>query len=91
MPRATRWPPREYSDLIALVAPRGLLMLEPFNDPNNPYVEAVTDCFERARKVWELHGKPGNLCLLCHGRGHDTPDDIRDFAYSQIQRILGAL
>lgn len=81
-------PPWEYTDLLALVAPRGLVLLEDFNDPYNPMIGAVLECFSRSRKVWELYRRPENLCLLCHGQGHSIPANLRQFAYTQLSRML---
>lgn len=73
--------PWEYEEMLALVAPRTLILLEPFNDPYNPHVEATVECFLRARRVYEVLGAARNLTLLCHGRGHATPVEMRRYAY----------
>ncbi len=81
----------EMSELMALVAPRGLLVLEPWNDPYNPFVEAVLECFARARRAYEILGHPEQFAILAHGLGHDTPDEIRDYAYAVLDRMLGVV
>jgi len=80
----------EYQDLIALCAPRALLLVEPWNDAYNPYIETVFRCFEKARFVYELYGEPDNLQILCHGDGHDTRPPIREYAYRWIDEKLSA-
>jgi len=78
-------PPWEYPELLALVAPRTLLLIEPSNDPYNPFIEATAACFLAARRVWELLGVPQRATLLCHGCGHGTPEPLRSFAYALLR------
>jgi hypothetical protein len=78
----------DYQDMIALCAPRPLLLLEPFNDPYNPYPDANFQCYVRGQRAYALLGKPECFCTLTHGDGHDTVDDVRDFAYRWIERWL---
>ncbi len=80
--------PWEYQEMLALCAPRALLLVEPFNDPYNPYVEPILACFNEARRVYSLLGAAANLRLLVHGDGHDTTDDIREFAYRWLAEHL---
>lgn len=78
-------PPWEYPELLALVAPRTLLLIEPYNDPYNPFIEATTACFLAARRVYELLGAPQRLAMLCHGNGHGTAEPLRAFAYAMLR------
>jgi hypothetical protein len=71
--------------MLALVAPRTLLLIEPFNDPYNPFIEATVACFLAARRVYELLGAPQRLSLLCHGNGHGTIGMLRDHAYAVLR------
>ncbi|MDZ4197961.1 MAG: acyl-CoA thioester hydrolase/BAAT C-terminal domain-containing protein, partial [Kiritimatiellia bacterium] len=81
----------EYQELLALIAPRAALLLEPWNDPYNPMIEPVFRCFEKARFVFQLCGVPENLQILCHGEGHDTLPDIRNYAYAWLLKKLGVV
>jgi dienelactone hydrolase len=83
-------PPFDYQELIALVAPRALLMMEPWNDALgcNPLIEANFRCFEKARFVFELCSASANLSLLCHGDGHDTTGIVRQYAYLWLSEHL---
>jgi pimeloyl-ACP methyl ester carboxylesterase len=83
-------PSWEYNELLALIAPRGLLALEPFNDPYNSYVEATVSCILKARRAWELYGKESYVEMLCHGTGHGTPLEMREYAYRRMEIVLGA-
>ena len=78
----------DYQDIIALCAPRPLLVLEPFNDNYNPYIEANFQCYVMGQRVYELLGKPECFCTLTHGDGHNTTKDVRDFAYRWFKRWL---
>jgi dienelactone hydrolase len=85
----TGLPPWEYEELLALVAPRGLTILEPFNDLYNQDIEATVLCCLKASKVYKLLGAAGNFSLVCHGRGHDTPAEMRTYAYALLDHALG--
>ena len=78
----------EYQDMIALCAPRPLLVLEPFNDAYNPYIAANFQCYVAGQRAYALLGKPECFCTLNHGDGHATLDDVREFAYRWLVRWL---
>ncbi|HUU43900.1 MAG TPA: dienelactone hydrolase family protein [Planctomycetota bacterium] len=80
--------PWEYHEMIALCAPRALLALEPYNDSENPDVFPTFECVYRASSVYRLLGVPERLTMVCHGEGHDTPDDLREFACRWLDRFL---
>ncbi len=81
-------PPFEYQELLSLIAPRAVLLLEPWNDTCNPMIEPVFRCFEKARFVFQLCGAPENLQILCHGDGHDTSQRVRSYAYAWLEEKL---
>jgi hypothetical protein len=33
-------------------------------------------------------GTPGHISMLIHGDGHDTVDDVREYAYKWFDRYL---
>jgi len=78
----------DYQDIIALCAPRPLLVLEPYNDAYNPYIEANFQCYVKGQRAYALLGKPECFCTLTHGDGHATTDDVREFAYNWFARWL---
>ncbi len=86
--RKTGRVPYEITDLLALCAPRALMVLEPFDDPYNPDVGATFSAVRNAWMVWNLLGEPRKVSLLVHGDGHDTVDEVRDTAYGWIARWL---
>ncbi|NQW99948.1 hypothetical protein HQ447_04760, partial [bacterium] len=80
--------PYEITDLLALCAPRALMVLEPFDDPYNPDVATTFSAVRNAWMVWSLLGAPKKASILIHGDGHDTVDEVRDSAYGWIERWL---
>ncbi len=80
--------PWDYHEMIALVAPRALLVVEPWNDSENPYVAPTFECFRNATAAWRLLGAPKSVSMLIHGDGHDTTADVREAAYRWFDRFL---
>jgi dienelactone hydrolase len=70
--------PRNHHELLALIAPRPLLILggekgsgAADGDRSWPYATA-------ALPIYDLYGKPARLGLLNHGKGHSIPADVFD-------------
>lgn len=80
--------PYEITDLLALCAPRALMVLEPFDDPYNPDVATTFSAVRNAWMVWSLLGAPKKASILIHGDGHDTVDEVRETAYGWLGRWL---
>lgn len=80
--------PWELNEVIALIAPRAALCIEPFNDPYNPYTSVTVDCIKSAQEVYRLLDRPEALSMYIHGDGHDTTDTVRSFAYSWLSDLL---
>ncbi|MBC7888730.1 MAG: dienelactone hydrolase family protein [Ferruginibacter sp.] len=81
-------PPYDVQEIIALCAPRPMLFLDDFNDPYNPDVAASFRAIYQAMQVYQLLGTPGHISVLIHGDGHDTIDDVREYAYKWFDRYL---
>ncbi|MBN1671152.1 MAG: hypothetical protein JXR37_08980 [Kiritimatiellae bacterium] len=79
----------DYQDMIALTAPRALLVLEPYTDGLNTYMDANFNCYVRGQKAYSLIGKPECFATITHGDGHGIPPDVREFAYRWFERFLG--
>jgi len=73
-------PPWEYHELLALAAPRRLLLIEPWNDNFNPLTEANFECFFKASKVWSLYGAKADFELLSHGLEHTVSRRVIEYA-----------
>jgi hypothetical protein len=80
--------PWELNEMVALCAPRAVLVLEPFNDKYNPYTSVVYECVQSAHKVYALLEHPERLCFYIHGDNHDTVDSVRELAYDFIDRFM---
>jgi hypothetical protein len=81
-------PNYDMHEVIALCAPRAVLFLEPFNDPYNPDVMANFKVFYDASAVYKLLGTPGRASMMIHGDGHDTIENVREYAYKWLERFL---
>ena len=80
--------PWDYHQLIALCAPNALLVLEPFNDPYNHDTLSSVQCVHKAFPVFDLMDRAENLQMITHGHGHDTRDEIREYAYTWFDQYL---
>ncbi|MBC7915347.1 MAG: hypothetical protein H7Y07_14630 [Pyrinomonadaceae bacterium] len=81
-------PPYDLHEIVALCAPRAMLFLDDFNDPYNPDITATFKCIYQGMQVYQLLGTPGRISFLIHGDGHDTVDDVREYAYKWFDRYL---
>jgi len=81
-------PPYDVHEVIALCAPRCMLFLDDYNDPYNPDVMAGFQHVYQGMQVYQLLGTPGHISMLIHGDGHDTVDDVREYAYKWFDRYL---
>lgn len=81
-------PQYDTHEVIALCAPRAILFVEPFNDPYNPDNLASYKAFYDASAVYKLLGTPNRTSILIHGDGHDTIENVRDYAYKWLERFL---
>lgn len=81
-------PPYDIQEIIALCAPRCMLFLDDFNDPYNPDVAASFNAIYQAMQVYQLLGTPAHISVLIHGDGHDTINDVREYAYKWFDRYL---
>jgi dienelactone hydrolase len=76
----------EHHQLMALIAPRGFLLLageSADNDRSWAFIEA-------ALPVYKLLGAPEKLGWLNHRRGHSYPEDAQRAAEGFLERCLGA-
>jgi dienelactone hydrolase len=96
MEEPTKWqkiakdgkPPYDTHELVALCAPRCMLFLDDFNDPYNCDIMPGFRAVYQAMQVYQLLGTPGHISIYIHGDGHDTVDDVREFAYRWFDRYL---
>jgi pimeloyl-ACP methyl ester carboxylesterase len=72
--------PYDYDDIISLIAPRPVLIVQPLRD-RDASPDDVRSAVERARSVYSLKGAPGNL-------GLQEPDDYGRLTTSTQDRII---
>jgi pimeloyl-ACP methyl ester carboxylesterase len=75
-----QWP-HDHHELLALVAPRPMLLVggnSADGDRSWPYVEAVLP-------VYALYGDPARIGLLNHGQGHALPAEAANKAYEWLE------
>lgn len=95
MPRITsvydkdpRKMPFDFTEVVAAVAPRSLFINAPLRD-NNFEVSGVYDCLEAAKPVYALFNASDRLTATYPDCGHDFPPEVRQAAYTFVDRTWG--
>jgi cephalosporin-C deacetylase-like acetyl esterase len=73
--------PYDYDELLALIAPRTVLVIAPGIDPGATFVD-IKACVDRARPVFAAHGRPESLVL-------QRTDDYHHFSPDLIWCLCG--
>lgn len=76
--------PRNHHELLALVAPRPLLILGGESGPGAADGDRSWPYIAAALPIYELYGQPVRLGLLNHRQGHSIPKDV----YNSLQMWL---
>lgn len=91
----TQRPDLEHHQLLALAAPRALLVLGGGLQPPAAEARAGAADFiqdwsymEAARPAYALHDKPQNLGLFLHDKGHAVPPPAQDVLYGWLDHHL---
>ena len=79
-----RW---DFDQVAALVAPRPLMILNTDDDRIFP-LDGVTDVFNGARRIYDLHGARDKLGLTIVPGGHSDTQPLRVPAFSWFNRHL---
>ena len=79
--------PFDFSELIASLAPRHVLIVAPTKD-SNFRAESVDRIVSAAKPVFALHGHPERLRLEHPDCAHDFPAEMREQAYTLIDSVL---
>jgi len=79
--------PFDFTEVLAAIAPRPVFINAPVDDSNFE-VSGVHDCLRAARPVYALFGADRSLRAAHPECGHDFPDEIREAAYSFVDRVL---
>lgn len=75
--------PFDFHELVALLAPRHVLVVAPLHD-SNFRVESVRQLTTEAGKVFALHGQPDRLIVHHPDCQHDFPIEMRQAAYEML-------
>jgi dienelactone hydrolase len=79
--------PFDFTELVGALAPRAFFINAPVKDANFE-VSGVRDCVEAARPVYELLGAKDALVAVHPECGHDFPPEIREQAYTFLEKAL---
>jgi hypothetical protein len=79
--------PFDFHEVLAAIAPRGVLIVAPLNDDNFD-VAGVRDCVKAARPIYELLGQPQRLQVLYPDAAHDFPDTAREKSFEFLESAL---
>jgi dienelactone hydrolase len=80
--------PFDFSELLAVLAPRPVFINAPLRDDNFE-VSGVDDCVRAAEPVYELLGAKGGMLVVHPDTGHSFPSEIREQAYDFLDKVLG--
>lgn len=83
--------PFEVHHLLALVAPRPLMVSAALDDAIFPHTDNVPQLMRRARVVYSLYGASENLRGWVFRGGHEFPRAMRTRAYTFLERALTPL
>jgi hypothetical protein len=98
LPRGTNWTEfvrrwhmeYDYQDIIALAAPRPLLIIEAYNDLYNPSLAANFQIYLSGQRAYGLLGKPECFSTFNHGDSHQLSREACELAYLWFDRWLRA-
>lgn len=79
--------PFDFTEVIAAIAPRHLLVVAPLHDDNFD-VKGVREVITAASPVYELFGVSDNLSVTYPDCSHDFPDAARETAYRMFDKVL---
>lgn len=79
--------PFDFSELIAALAPRPVLIMAPLED-SNFRADSVDRLAAAARPVFQLYGHPDRLRVEHPEGGHDFPPEMRTKAYELFDATL---
>ena len=79
--------PYEKHELMALIAPRPLLIVTPANDPERRHDE-ISEMAHKVFEVYRVLGRPSHFARLLHGFGHNTPAYVREAMFGWLAQHL---
>lgn len=91
---AMKQPPVDMHELIALIAPRALMVIFAANDFGFSYeesgfvAESLKSMCSEVDKVYGFYGSSGNFEMLLHEKGHDFQSSEREKSYAFLDHNL---
>jgi hypothetical protein len=79
--------PFDFHEMIGAIAPRRVLIVAPLRDSNFRH-ESVDRVVTSARQIYALSGRPNDLMVEHPDCEHDFPNEMRQLAYSWMDRTL---
>jgi dienelactone hydrolase len=79
--------PFDFDDVLAAIAPRGVLAVAPIHDTNFA-VQGVKDVVAKVKPVYEGLGAAARLRTIYPDAGHDFSADARETAYRFLDELL---
>ncbi len=79
--------PFDFYEVVAALAPRTFVSISPLHDSNFD-VEGVRKAIPQAAKIYTLLSAKEELILVTPDCEHDFPADMRQKAYTEIDRVL---
>ncbi|HEX6985066.1 MAG TPA: sialidase, partial [Planctomycetaceae bacterium] len=80
--------PRDHHELLALAAPRPLLILAGESGPGAADGDRTWPYVAAAREVYRLYGEPARLGLLNHRQGHRLSPETAEKAFEWLEAYL---
>ncbi|PQO33067.1 alpha/beta hydrolase family protein [Blastopirellula marina] len=81
--------PFDFHEMIGALAPRPVLIIAPLRDSNFRH-ESVDQVAAAAGQVYQLYGQPNGLQVLHPDVEHDFPREMREAAYTFLEKSLNA-
>lgn len=82
--------PFDFTEIVALLAPRAFLAVAPVDDENFA-VAGVRECLAAAQPIYALYGAEDRLAADYPAGGHDFPTAARQRSYAWLDRFLKPL
>lgn len=82
--------PFDFDELIALLAPRHVMIVAPEHD-GNFRVDSVRELTSESRKVFSLHDQSERLIVQHPDCDHDFPESMRRAAYEMLESVFAPI
>ena len=87
--KAGKDPGYDIHEVLALLAPKPLLLVSPFRDDFCKQAHLFSDVAEKVHALYEFLGQENNFSRFAHGEGHNTGPILRAAMYAFLDYIQG--